>query len=356
MYENITYESILQRMLDRIPDDMDKREGSVIFDALAPAALELQLMYLELDSILNDSFGDTASREFLIRRAAERGLVPKPATFAQLKAIASPADVNIPEGSRFTLGELHYKLVSKLDNGEYAVQCEEAGAVGNSSFGDLIPIEYIKGLENLRLAGLLIPGEDEEETEAFRQRYFASFDKKAFGGNVRDYIEKTSSVAGVGAVKITPVWNGGGTVLVTILDSEYNAASEALISSVKNVLDPEDGTGRGIVPIGHTVTVRTAESVPINVTADIMFTDGRSFDTLKSEIIKAIGNYFLEIRRNWANADESVVRVSQVETRILNIPGVLDIRNTLLNSSSENLTLSAYQIPVTGGVENGKTS
>ena len=36
MYENITYESILQRMLDRIPDDMDKREGAVIYDALAP--------------------------------------------------------------------------------------------------------------------------------------------------------------------------------------------------------------------------------------------------------------------------------------------------------------------------------
>ena len=48
MYENITYESILQRMLDRIPDDMDKREGAVIYDALAPAAVELQLMYIEL--------------------------------------------------------------------------------------------------------------------------------------------------------------------------------------------------------------------------------------------------------------------------------------------------------------------
>ena len=46
MYENITYESILQRMLDRIPDDMDKREGAVIYDALAPAAVELQLMYI----------------------------------------------------------------------------------------------------------------------------------------------------------------------------------------------------------------------------------------------------------------------------------------------------------------------
>ena len=47
MYENVTYEDILQRMLDRVPDSMDKREGSIIYDALAPAAVELQLMYIQ---------------------------------------------------------------------------------------------------------------------------------------------------------------------------------------------------------------------------------------------------------------------------------------------------------------------
>ena len=50
-YEDITYEVILQRMLDKVSDNMDKREGSIIDDALAPAAVELQLMYIELDTI-----------------------------------------------------------------------------------------------------------------------------------------------------------------------------------------------------------------------------------------------------------------------------------------------------------------
>lgn len=44
MYEEVTYEEILERMLERVPDDMDKREGSLIYDALAPAAIELQIM------------------------------------------------------------------------------------------------------------------------------------------------------------------------------------------------------------------------------------------------------------------------------------------------------------------------
>ena len=41
MYEEVTYESILERMLEKVPDNMDKREGSIIYDALAPAAVEL---------------------------------------------------------------------------------------------------------------------------------------------------------------------------------------------------------------------------------------------------------------------------------------------------------------------------
>lgn len=41
MVEEQTYEAILQRMMDRIPDGMDKREGSIIYDALAPLRLSL---------------------------------------------------------------------------------------------------------------------------------------------------------------------------------------------------------------------------------------------------------------------------------------------------------------------------
>ncbi len=44
MYEDITYEMLLQRMLARVPAKMDKREGSVIWDTHSPAAIELQIL------------------------------------------------------------------------------------------------------------------------------------------------------------------------------------------------------------------------------------------------------------------------------------------------------------------------
>ena len=90
MYENTTYEVILQRMLDRVPDKFDKREGSVIWDTHSPTAIELQILYLELDVILKEAYGDSASREFLILRCKERGIYPHEATKAVLKGVFTP--------------------------------------------------------------------------------------------------------------------------------------------------------------------------------------------------------------------------------------------------------------------------
>ncbi|MBQ3067857.1 MAG: baseplate J/gp47 family protein [Oscillospiraceae bacterium] len=354
MYENVTYEDILQRMLDRVPNIIDKREGSIIYDALAPAAIELQLMYIEFDVILKETFGDTASREYLIRRAAERGIKPYEASCTILRAISTPANISIPIGARFSLDDLNYVTIEKLADGEYKVQCETAGKIGNKYFGTLIPIEYIAGLETIEITELLIPGEDEEETEALRTRYFETFKTNAYGGNQKDYIQKTNAINGVGATKVTPIWNGGGTVLLTILNSEFNKASDTLIASVQNEIDPtSDGSGVGIAPIGHIVTVNTAEEVPVNISTSITFKDGYSFVTLQSEIIAAIESYLLEIRKGWANESESIVRISLIDAKILNLEGVVDVSNTEINGFSVNLTLNGYEIPILGEISNG---
>ena len=70
MYEHITYEEIVRRILARAPDTMDKREGSILYDAVAPMAVEIQNLYLELDTILSQSFIDTAEGEYLEMRCA----------------------------------------------------------------------------------------------------------------------------------------------------------------------------------------------------------------------------------------------------------------------------------------------
>ena len=105
MYENQTYEKILDRMLARA-GGLDTREGSLVWYAGAPAAAELQNLYIELDTVLRESFADTASRDYLVLRARERGLSPYPASPAVLALAVQPDGLTLPLGPRFSSGEL----------------------------------------------------------------------------------------------------------------------------------------------------------------------------------------------------------------------------------------------------------
>ncbi len=349
MYENLTYENILQRMLDRIPNGIDKREGSVIFDALAPAAAELVQMYIEADVILNEAFADTASREYLIKRAAERGIAPKAASYAVVKGIFN---MNVPVGSRFSLGSLNYKVTEKIAESQFKLECETAGTEGNRNFGTLIPINYIDGLSYAEVTEILIPGEDEEETEQLRARYFATLDSQAFGGNITDYKEKVNELQGVGGVKVYPVWNGGGTVKLIVINSEYNKPSEELISDIQTRIDPVQnrGNGAGIAPIGHIVTVEGVGVQTVDIETNISYNPGWIWDDLKDYVEKTIDEYFKELSKNWADSANLIVRISQLETRFLNLAGVLDISNTKINGLEQNLVLDKDCIPVRGDV------
>ena len=350
MYEHISYESILQRMLDKIPSTFDKREGSIIYDALAPAAIELQNMYIELDNILNESFADTASLPYLVRRAAEKGINQIPATPTVLKAISTPTNIEIPIGSRFSLNALNYIITEKIADGEYKIQCETSGVVGNSNFGNLIPIDYIQGLESIEITEVLIPGENEEGVEELRQRYLNTMSSNAYGGNIADYKEKVMLLDGVGGLKVYPVWNGGGTVKIVFINSAFDVPSDELKNKIQEAVDPtvNSGKGYGIAPIGHTVTVEGVSAVNIDIAMDISYTEGWSWEACASQIKQTIDDYFLEVSKTWDSNEQLVVRISQLESKILDCTGVFDVSGTTLNGSTSNLYLEENKIPKRG--------
>lgn len=344
----MTYEEILQRMLDRVPNNIDKREGSIIYNALAPAAVELAQMYIEIERILNEGFADTASREYLIKRAAERGITPYPATPAIVKG---EFNIDVPIGSRFSLDDLNYVVVEKIEPGIFKLQCETSGSKANGYLGTLIPVEYIEGLTTAEVTEILVPGEDEEETEAFRERYFRSFDPESYGGNIADYKQKTKSIPGVGGVKVYPVWNGGGTVKLVIINSEYQKPSSELVDQVQTIIDPvqNQGMGLGIAPIGHVVTVEGVKERAVNISTNITYQQGWQWEDIKPYVEEAIDEYFLELIKEWEDVD-IIIRISQIETRILGIEGVIDVGNTEINGVAENLVLESDEIPVRGEI------
>lgn len=357
MYEAETHEKILTRMLARVSGKYDKREGSIIYDATAPASVELQNFFIELDYVLSEVFADTASREYLIKRCAERGITPKPASYAIVTGSFTPITLEIPIGTRFSHGDYNYTVTKKIENGLYYLQCETMGSLPNGTVGQLIPIDYVTGLKTAEIIEISILGEDEEETETLRARYMASLQAEAFGGNKLDYKNKILSIQGVGGVKIYSgaEWNGGGTVKAVIVDSDFGVPTFDLVNQIQTEIDPEtnSGEGVGIAPIGHFVSVVAAYNTVINVETTLTYDSKNSWGSVKAKVEAVVDDYFNELNKSWEDLSQITVRLAQLESRILSVEGIVDIKSTKINGKEENLTVDKDSI-VSRGTINGQ--
>lgn len=352
--EYYAYENILQRMLNKVSDNIDKREGSIIYDAVAPCAAEIAQMYLVLKDNIDLVFIDTSVEEYLDKLCNQVGISRRNSTNSIRQGLFYDENNNLVDieiGERFSIDDLTYIAIEKIEDGKFKLQCETAGVVGNRTTGDLIPIDYIESLGKAELGDVLIPGEDEETDEELRIRCYESIKEKSFAGNSADYKAKTKQIDGVGAVKVTPVWNGGGTVKLTILDSEFNKASNVLVQKVQDEICPDGSNkGLGLAPVGHSVTVVTVAEYAINLSTKVTITEGSNIDQVKQQITKQVNSYLSELRKNWEDSTKLIVRLSQIEARILNISEVLDIENTTINNTTSNIELEEMQIPVLGEV------
>ncbi|WP_340025969.1 baseplate J/gp47 family protein [Paenibacillus sp. FSL K6-1096] len=348
MYEDQTYEALLERMLDRVPEGLDKREGSIIYDALAPAAAELAQMYVELEVNNNLFFPDTAEGEYLERSIAWTGITRQPAGKAQLGAkFYASGDVllDIPLGSRFSLGLLHYSAVEKLEPGTYRLESETAGTEGNQFSGTLLPVDYIAGLARGEVTSLLVPGTDAEPDEALRQRFFDSARRPATSGNKYHYMEWARQIQGVGGARVFPLWAGPKTVKVVIVNAEHRPASTLLVSGVQQYIDPAPGMGEGQAPVGAVVTVESATGKVIDVSAQVTLAAGYALQP----VIDAFAAGLEEYRREKAFA-ATYISQSVIGALLLDTEGVVDYSGLKLNGGTANITLNETEVPLFGNV------
>lgn len=400
LFENQTYENLLSSALARISATFDKREGSMVYNGVAPSMAELAQLYIGLDFVFAATYIATAPREYLIERAKDRGLSPKDASAAVFRA---EFNIEVPVGARFSCEELNFVVTERMSGADtetglsHKVTCETAGSAANDCVGELIPIEYIADLTSAKLVELLIPGDDEEETEVFRQRIIDAVQSQAFGGNQADYKAKVLGIDGVAAVKVHPVWNSdtppaslipsstvqtwyssiintinnseakawltavytaalnkkltvGGTVKIVIMAANNAAPSNELIHLVQTAIDPTQnaGEGMGLAPIGHVVKVEGVIPTTVAVSTHLTFAAGYTWNDAKTAVNETVEKYFDELAGAWENGVALIVRISQIESRILSACSayISDISQTKLNNATINITLGEDNIPV----------
>lgn len=362
--QKYSFEYLLEEALTRVPDTVDKREGSIIRDALSPACYEVAKAILYLGDIIEQTYITTSNGEWLDGRVLEANIIREPATQAKKlgvfkDSLGNPVAISI--GQTFsTIGDtiLNYSVLEPYTNedghvvaGSYVLTCNTYGAIGNSYMGRIVPNDYIEKLASAEITTLLYPGEEEENDESLRERYLSAINKSAFGGNIAQYQQWAKEIAGIGGVQVYPVWAGGGTVKLSIIDSDYNICSAEFCQTILEKFDPENsgnpasrGLGLGIAPIGHKVSVSTPIEKIVNITGNITLLPGYNLTSLMPLIKESIENYFLELRKAWDATDGkgnygTTVYLGRVLYAILGVKGVSSAYELRLNNTETDVVL-----------------
>lgn len=374
-FSEYTNAFIQAQMLSRVDNGIDKREGSMIQTAIAPVAWFLEGLFLTLDQMQKNAYAGTAVGESLDYIVAERGLTRKAAVPAVRQGIFNMA---IPTGSAFrtidgnnsvifTSGD----VIAAGDYYAYEMTCQTAGTAGNSYTGNILPITAIPGLTLATIGTTIIEGTDTETDDALRERFFDTFETQAFGGNIASYRQAILAIEGVGAVQVYPAYNGGGTVLCSILDSNLTPAESALVEAVQAVICPNEAgqiepsaNGYGLAPIGAAVKITTATNLTCNFTMDVQFdasvSNGET--TYRNDIEFAIYQYIRSVCETWGRqlTGQTVsypvnIYISRVIAAILSaVPEVVNVSNVTINGTAGDLALTEtatlQQIPSLGTV------
>lgn len=369
-FQSKDYDYFLRKMLDAVPDNVDKREGSIIYDALAPAALVMGQQSLDMANVIKETYIKTASGEFLDYRAIEHGTSRYPATQTEAKAKVlndkkEPLD-NVQIGDKFaSIGDSPIFYVVTKINSDLTIEltAETAGSSANSYIGQVLPVTPNDLLSWAEITEITAPARDVESDDHLRARLLSSQSWIAYGGNVADYLDMTSKIDEVGAAQIYPTWNGGGTVKVVILNNDLMPASASLVQKVKNTLDPEDkqAEGYGLAPIDHSVTVTAPEKLIVNVDISAKLDDTKVTRYVKDSITKAVEGYFQSLREDWADINQKLGRGyqetiyrSKILSQVMLTEGVVNAKLPSLNGKDADIDLifnnEKSQLPVVGTV------
>lgn len=352
MFDDRTYNNILDEMLDEFGQDVDTGEASLAFNACDKIAEKLEETYGDMDAINRNMSPDTMDLDHLIQYGElQRGVSYN---YATAPVVKGEFQQEIEIGQQFICNDFTYTVSELIDGFAYKLTCDTEGVEANTNTGELVPADYVDDYKGGKITEILRSGMNDEDEEVYREKVIETFYSKAFGGNIADYREKVDELDGVGGCKPKRRDRTSSWIYITIIGSDFGVPSQEIVKRVQDAVDPEQshGEGDGIANICHNVLIQAVEAVPVSVSVKVVWDSGYSTDTSKSEIEAAIQEYLSTIRKSWESSkmNNQYIRISQVEARILSVEGVIDVIETKLNDKEENVTLAYTQIPTFGGV------
>ena len=368
MFEDYTYERLLEDVLNNAPEDIDTRPGSIFYDAVSGPLLKIAKLYTDLDLVVEMVSVVSATGEALDTRAGEYGITRLAATRAKYRVTFEGVMPQI--GERFYHDGQYFTLKDGEENGQpiYFLEAEAAGSSGNNIYKGTpaVPVNNIEGLTAATFGAIYENGSDKESDESLRTRVQEKIAGPAENGNKQHYKTWCESIDGVGRARIFPLWNGPNTVKAVLIDSEGQPCGPQKVAEVQNYIDPAtkgytatvggrtytvgDGLGEGVANLGAHFTATGAMPLTINVSFKAELPSGATPDAAQHDAKEAIEESFKGLVIDTAEAADIVVRVSAVGAILSGLQTVLDYSDLKLNGAAVNITPGEDDVPVIGEV------
>lgn len=350
------FDDAVEIMRDALATPQSKNEGTFSMFNIRSVAQNHAIISNNVE-IVNDNWSlDTAAGIYLDEKAKDYGMTRHYAQYATgLVTFTGTDGTTIPGGTIVAALDYGVRFVTQestiISQGTatVAATCLVTGPVGNVPEDSVTQIaDQLQGVTSVNNEAAFSGGVDREDDDNSRMRIYFKIRYPATSGNVYHYQQWATEVSGVGAVKVFPLWDGPGTVKVSVLDANGDPANEDLIDDVQAYIDPTpQQTGEGQAPVGALVTVTTATAKPVNVSATVTLGSTGNLETVKAGFTEALKAYFQQIAYDGETVSVSPARVGNL---LFAVQGVVDYANLTLNGGTAAVTIGEEEVLQVGTI------
>ena len=366
MFEDYTYELLMEDVLNNAPEGIDTRQGSVFYDAVSGPVMKIAKLYTDLDLIVEMTSVSTAVGDALDVKAGEYGVTRLAATKAKYRVSFEGTQTEL--GERFYSDGKYFVLREDTEASVLYLEAENVGEDGNEIYSGTpaVPVNSIEGLEAATFGEIYERGSDSEDDESLRSRVQEKIAGPAENGNKQHYKTWCESREGVGRARIFPLWNGPNTVKGVLIDTTGKPCGNAKVAEVQHYIDPAamgytavvdgksyvvgDGLGEGVANLGAHFTAAAATPLAVSISFSAEIASGATKDAVRQEATTAIAEYFKELVLKTTEAADIVVRVSNIGAILSSLTTLLDYSDLKLNDSAHNIIPGEDDVPIVGEV------
>ena len=352
---------IHNRMLEILPEDIDRTEAGFLWDFTRPTALMIsEMLQYYIPETIKLAFPDWSSGIYLDMIGKLARVSRRPGTFAKVVLfIEGTEGTVIPAGSVFSTESLNGTASIEFETDEEGIIGEEgeiyvpATAVEDGTGSNVgpwtitvvtVPIPGVTDVTNPEAA---TGGYDIEDDDTFRERILDALRNmdNSYIANDADFIRWSKEVSGIGDCIVISDDLDPGIVKLILVDVNGKPASERLIDAVyEHIVSPSDRSKR-LLPTGSCkLIVLPADLVRIDYTCTGIILEDSTIEEV-TELFKTL------VATAYSQAKGlGVLRYNDIRPLIKQIEGIKDFEDFRMNGGHENIRLASSEYAETGEV------